>query len=57
MIGELDYNGLFYGEGQESVFAGFLMLALALFVVFIILLLVNFFIGLAAEEIQVQSQV
>ena len=57
MIGELDYDGLFYGEDkdQESVFAGFVMLALAIFVVFIVLLLVNFLIGLAAEEIRVSS--
>ncbi len=57
MIGELDYAGLFYGEETEteSVFSGFVMLALAVFVVFIVLLLVNFLIGLAAEEIRVCS--
>jgi hypothetical protein len=57
MIGELDYEGLFYGDDKETVFAGFVMLALAIFVVFIVLLLVNFLIGLAAEEIRVSSTV
>jgi len=48
----LFYIGLFYGE-KETVFLGIVMLSLAVFIVIIVVLLVNFLIGLAAEEIRV----
>lgn len=57
MIGELDYNDMFYEEGKENIFSGFVMLAFAIFIVIIVVLLVNFLIGLAAEEIRVRNEV
>jgi len=57
MIGELDYDGLFYGDGKDNIFSGFVMLALAIFIVIIVVLLVNFLIGLAAEEIRVSNNI
>lgn len=55
-LGELDYEELFYGEENNTgniLFAGIEMLALAIFVVFVTVLLLNFLIGLAADEIKV----
>lgn len=54
MIGELDYGSLVYGE-TNSIFLGWVMLFMALFILIIVVLLVNFLIGLAAEEIRVKT--
>ena len=56
-IGELDYQSVVYDEGL-FLYKGITMLAFGVFVIFITVVLINFLVGLATDDIKVfKSQI
>jgi Flp pilus assembly pilin Flp len=51
-IGELDYQSVMYDEGL-LLYKGVTMIAFGIFVVFITVVLINFLVGLATDDIKV----
>jgi len=52
-IGELDYQNVIY-EGR-LLFKGIEMLAFGIFVIFITVVLINFLVGLATDDVKVRT--